>query len=280
MRPLYDSARRQGYEVWKDYEIINRTCKHERIKQIGLHYMENNYTLKTYFQQYLSKISKLSQSSIKHYMEGMRYIDKYLLGKGKIKSSIFEVTDMAKLNELKAFLENDPDFIALNKRGHQMYSVSFNHYCKFALGDDFYQLGNKLSVLDQKMPVQEKTVTKGVTVWNRSGIIKRQSLEAAGYLCEMNPEHQTFISASNGENYMEGHHLIPIHEQERFDYSLDVYANVVCLCPICHRMLHYGRNSDRTPALKKLYVLKADRLATSGLKISEDKFIEFAEELR
>ena len=73
---------------------------------------------------------------------------------------------------------------------------------------------------------------------------------------------------------MEGHHIIPLRHQEEFNVSLDVYANVICLCPTCHRMLHYARTEDKLDSLNMIYHERADRLATSGIRLSNDDFIE------
>ena len=43
---------------------------------------------------------------------------------------------------------------------------------------------------------------------------------------------------------MEAHHLIPLKFQDDFHYSIDVPANIVSLCPNCHREVHFG-NPDK-----------------------------------
>ena len=70
-------------------------------------------------------------------------------------------------------------------------------------------------------------------------------MEFAGYVCEINAAHESFIAAKNNKPYMEGHHAIPMHLQPRFQSGLDVYANIVCLCPVCHRRIHYGVADDK-----------------------------------
>ena len=74
----------------------------------------------------------------------------------------------------------------------------------------------------------------------------------------------SFIANNTDHAYMEGHHLIPMRWQESFNTSLDVYANIVCLCPTCHRLLHFGRDCDKIPVLDKLYYERFDRLQTAG----------------
>ena len=76
---------------------------------------------------------------------------------------------------------------------------------------------------------------------------------------------------------MESHHAIPMRQQPRFDNSLDVYANLVCLCPMCHRRIHYGIKSDRTGMKKLIYHNRADRLANSGIRLSGREFLEMTE---
>lgn len=74
--------------------------------------------------------------------------------------------------------------------------------------------------------------------------------------------------------YMEGHHAIPMKFQDKFNYSIDIYANIVCLCPICHRLLHYGIASEKDKVLNKIYSARADRLAACGIRIGKADFKE------
>lgn len=64
--------------------------------------------------------------------------------------------------------------------------------------------------------------------------------------------------------------------QDKFKSSIDVYANIICLCPICHRQLHYGLCEDKTKLLKEIYFSHSERLYHSGLRISQREFIDLA----
>ena len=229
------------------------------------------YILKSYFFKYLKEVRKLSDSSVKHYDEAMRYISKYLIEKSLLEDSIYEIQDIDELESIRAYLYNDIDFMALDKRGHQMYTAGFNTCYRFAEGEDFEKKKEDILVLDIEVPVIKQRERR-LIAYSRSSIIKKQTLEVAGYKCEINPTHKTFIAKSTDKQYMEGHHLLPLKLQEHFDNSLDVYANVVCLCPICHRLMHYGLDSEKKISADKMYDARRERLAKSGFKLSKDEF--------
>ena len=122
-------------------------------------------------------------------------------------------------------------------------------------------------------PAKKPKVSFG---WNRDRVIVEQVLKADKYKCEIDSSHKTFIARKNDELYLEGHHLIPISRQDEFEKSLDVYANIIGLCPNCHRQLHFGRKSDVRDILKGLYDLRAERFAKSGIVVSKDEFLALA----
>lgn len=231
----------------------------------------NEFVLMTYYVKYLKEIRKVSDSSVRHYQDALRYISKYLVQKEKLKQSVYEIQDIGELEIIRTYLYSDADFMALDKRGHQMYSAGFNNYYKFASGEGFTDIHKQIELLDTEVPVADKTTTVNSS-WKRSSIIKVQSIESAGYLCEVNSGHTTFTARSTGKQYMEGHHILPMKIQDKFNKSLDIYANVICLCPICHRMLHYGIEADKNTVLDKIYFDRADRLASSGLAIGKSDF--------
>lgn len=111
----------------------------------------------------------------------------------------------------------------------------------------------ELSKLDEPIPREKYHYEITSERYRRSPIIKHQVLKAEHYLCEVDHHHETFIVNNTNHAYMEGHHVIPLSHQKQFKYSLDIYANVICLCPICHRLLHYGRMSDREKILDQIY---------------------------
>lgn len=103
--------------------------------------------------------------------------------------------------------------------------------------------------------------------------VSKAALSIAGYTCEANPEHRSFINR-NGLTYMEGHHLIPCTPTNatrywnQFGVNIDCIENIICLCPTCHRLLHYGNKEDKNTLLKELYSIRKDRFKEIGLNIS------------
>ncbi len=100
----------------------------------------------------------------------------------------------------------------------------------------------------------------------------------ANYLCEFGKNHQTFKAKSNNENYVEAHHLVPIQLQPRFFYSLDIEANIVALCPICHRRIHHATNEEKREIITKLYNDRIERLKKCNIYIELEDLINFYSE--
>lgn len=231
------------------------------------------HVLKGYFVRYLRDVRNLSESSINHYVDALNTISRYLVKKHKISELIYEVTEIGELEVIKEYLYSDEEFKALNKRGHQMYSAGLNNYYRFANGEEFQK--ENLEILDMEIPIRGQILSEQ-NIWKRSGIIKKQSIESAGYICEIDSSHVTFTAESTRSQYMEGHHAIPINKQNHFKNSIDIYANIICLCPTCHRLLHYGLKRDKISVLNQIYEERINRLINSGIKINKKDFVEIA----
>lgn len=100
----------------------------------------------------------------------------------------------------------------------------------------------------------------------------KKVLEESGYTCFMGSEHKTF-KTDQGTDYMEAHHLIPFKYQKLFDYDIQVPANIVCLCPKCHRELHYGKR--RFQILKELYDQRSDALEEAKIGVKFEDLCRF-----
>ncbi len=74
----------------------------------------------------------------------------------------------------------------------------------------------------------------------------------------MDADHITFTSQFDDNPYMEAHHLIPMAVQDFYENSLDFVNDIVCLCPTCHRKIHYTIDSDKKRCYK-LYLKSENR---------------------
>ena len=233
------------------------------------------------FGRYISNV--LGLRSAGHYITSVRTAAKYLREKGLIDGDLFEIESLSKLSELRDILYNDASFMDQNSIGNNMYSVGLNHFVDF-LGleseMDSAAVAKALTIdalmkLDAPIdkPVRAPKVVYG---WNRDRVIIEQVLKADKRQCEIDANHKTFIMRRNDEPYLEGHHLIRMEHQNRFAKSLDVYANIIGLCPNCHRQLHLGKHAEIRTILSPIYDLRAERLAKSGLELSKDEFLALA----
>jgi len=113
----------------------------------------------------------------------------------------------------------------------------------------------------------------GIT-YKRDNNKKVQAIVDAGYSCEIDLEHQSFLRRDGVHKYTEAHHLIPMTKanQDRFDHSLDIPANIVSLCSNCHNCLHYGANSEEL--LRKLFNKRQERLRSAGIEIAFEDLLD------
>lgn len=63
----------------------------------------NEYVLMTYYIKYLKEIRNVSDSTVKHYQDALRYISKYLVQKEKLKQTVYEIQDLGELEIIKRF---------------------------------------------------------------------------------------------------------------------------------------------------------------------------------
>lgn len=101
----------------------------------------------------------------------------------------------------------------------------------------------------------------------------KRAIFRANYKCQYNPEHNSFIRKSNGEMYMEPHHIIPFSKQKDFENSLDVLANIVCLCSNCHNEIHYGVNGWEI--VRTIYQNRKKELEKAGIIINEERLKQY-----
>ncbi|WP_286950287.1 HNH endonuclease [Exiguobacterium sp. UBA4551] len=178
------------------------------------------------------------------------------------------------------FLEN------MNKKSNERTSLANDVVSKISIADFSkeeevdnvfqMQLERAIQSKDEKIkneieykpkPQKELSTIKS-KLFNRNKEIALRSLALAEYQCEVDKNHLTFISKVSKRNYVEAHHLIPISVSKDFSFSLDVEANIIALCPTCHKKIHHGENYEVLKLLKILYDKRNKLLEKSGVKIS------------
>lgn len=229
--------------------------------------------LKEYYGKYLREVRGLSVSSVKHYYDALNNISRRLRKKGLVQRNIYEVMDITTLEKMRDALYEDHEFIEQDSRGRRMYSSGLNNYIRFASGEEFTGLLEEAVKLDTPLAPEDPIIVER-QVWRRSNILRKQALALANYTCEIDKAHGSFIAERTGKPYMEGHHAIPMRYQKLFSNSIDVYANIVCLCPECHRKIHYGLPYDRRDMICNIFDDREERLHVSGINLSRQEFID------
>lgn len=103
--------------------------------------------------------------------------------------------------------------------------------------------------------------------------ISKQVLVDANYICAGDNEHTTFLT-NKGVSYMEGHHLIPCTYSNAHYFwktrkrNIDCVENIVCLCPTCHRKIHFGSPKEKKTLIESLYMKQISKLSEVNLAIS------------
>ena len=118
-------------------------------------------------------------------------------------------------------------------------------------------------------PIEEK----GAFKYPRNPAISKQALKNAKYLCECGSDHVSFVRKSNGKNYTEPHHIIPMSAQGDFDIDLDCLPNIISLCSNCHNRLHYGADID--DMLYQIYEQRKEALSKHGINITFAELLSY-----
>ena len=129
----------------------------------------------------------------------------------------------------------------------------------------------KAAIEDTPKELVEKTRKASEKVqWSRMPLIAKRAIVQADFSCEVDAAHEFFISSVTGENYVEAHHLIPLAFQSQFDKSLDVEANIVSLCAMCHKKIHHAQESEKFPMVEVLFDKRSERLKKCEIYIGKE----------
>lgn len=141
--------------------------------------------------------------------------------------------------------------------------------------DDLLSAYLETEMADEVGPKEKpeiKTTEKGQT-YARDKKTSIKALTKAKFKCELDNQHPSFIRRKGNVAYTEPHHLIPMAQQSKFDYSLDVMANIVSLCSNCHNQIHYGM--DYELMIDKFYSQRKDELTKAGISVDLETLKSF-----
>lgn len=251
---------------------IPAACR--RRKTVPLIEANSPYAIGRLFDRHLRE-ADLSESSVRHYRTGLNTINRLIAEHRDAFafSNVFEPATIEELAALRDAIRALPAFVELNKRGNNMYSAALNHFVTFV--ERSFETVEVESLPDAPQPVPENLPPVARAARPGNDIIVQQSLGAARRMCEYEISHVSFLTES-GVVYMEGHHLIPVRLQPQFSVGLHVWANVVCLCPLCHRQIHYGTRDARRALFGRLFDEREARLRASGIDQPKEVLMEMA----
>lgn len=124
-------------------------------------------------------------------------------------------------------------------------------------------------VIDDRPHIKTETLFKNASnvKYQRNPRVSKKAIVLAEFKCEFNSNHLFFNSFVTEKNYVEAHHLVPMEFQDRFEYSLDVEANIVSLCPLCHKRIHHAIFKEKIDLLKILFAMRKDRLKKCNIEV-------------
>ena len=120
-----------------------------------------------------------------------------------------------------------------------------------------------------------KTRVSATEGYKSNPSVAASALRKAQFQCEIDKSHVSFQSNATKSAYVEAHHLIPISKQGLFKFSLDVTANIISLCPNCHRQLHHGLKTKKIAPLEILFRKRENQLIEKEIHVKISKIIEF-----
>jgi hypothetical protein len=244
------------------------------------------------FGLWLNEHRKIKPITLKKYINALDIVSTNLGSYGIDEKYVFEITEQTTIDTILA----NVDFVELDEKSHRYYSAPLNHYKKFLsqcvqteTEGDYYDDGSYQDEIyrqlvnskdDQSLGEFKKVelqfrITSNTMVWKRNPKIAIGALNRAGFLCELDVKHKHFISKSSGKNYVEAHHLIPMEFQIDYKSSLDIDANIVSLCLVCHKMIHFGRFEDKEEMIDRLFELRKKSLIRSGIKITRETLMSY-----
>ncbi|MEG0250602.1 MAG: DUF3578 domain-containing protein [Peptostreptococcus sp.] len=262
----------QGYTYFSD-KFTTKKAK-EEIKNMAnsLSNMIESYSKRNHSNIYLNASNKLGKGYMAGHITGKDYDLNELPDESVLVEDLLELIEVyeeinKKINTRT--IEEFYDFIIAEKKGLLDTENIIDSTFQVKENEEGYL---EYTSKDKKEPVIDQC---GKKLYLRDPNEAAKALKRAGYKCEVDESHNTFINKSTALTYMEAHHLIPISKGDLFDYSVDNISNICCLCPNCHRKIHFSKDEDRIKMIELLYDKRKVKLEKTGLALSLEDLLGF-----
>ena len=166
--------------------------------------------------------------------------------------------------KLKSFMQT-PEMAEFNKKAKNFYSAPLSSFYKFLLT---YLEADEIDSDTDSDARPKKVFLNNRFIYPRNPRIAQAAKEQANWKCDMDADHITFTSQFDDNPYMEAHHLIPMAVQDFYENSLDFVGNIICLCPTCHRKIHYAIDLDKKEMLQGLFKKRKQAYEDKGISIT------------
>lgn len=232
-----------GYWYRNDQNDISRTTRNEKAWRNDFSFERQHLVEHGYMQPDMRGIWKITES-------GREYVD----------AQVEKLKDMV--------LENDACFTALFYQKLFSTQMCPEYSADRILLEQISQTEDNpeelLAILSDeplpKGPISNRTGNKNTYL--RDPAVARRALARAGYCCEADAAHPSFIRRNTLRPYMEPHHLIPMSMTDSFGVSLDREQNIFSLCSNCHNQIHYGAKKDVQRLISKLFLSREQEICS------------------
>lgn len=214
---------------------------------------EKKKTTKLAFEQYLKETLSPTEDPKKYSRNLDNKIKKFYLEKLSRKlESLYTITEINEVRGIKNDIVANPNFVYSRKKAGDDRIKGLDNYISFLeKGPQTPKVETKNRIRRSTEDEEGKHITKETTIIQRNQSARKKCIEHYGCKCAACEIVMKDIYGEIGENYIEVHHLNPIH---LFDdqYVVDYKEDLIPLCPNCHAMIHKLKDSGDITTLRNL----------------------------
>ncbi|HRE40639.1 MAG TPA: HNH endonuclease [Ignavibacteria bacterium] len=171
-------------------------------------------------------------------------------------NSIKQLSDPVEKNALKKQIKNFKNFNQTFQKLKPKSNKKFLEFLKIREIDEtdteFFKDAIQDALASQDASNPEYTKNNSIRLKTDVNLVIKRMKES-NFCCEYDNNHKSFVSKKTQKRYTEVHHLIPRNQSINFKKSVDFYENLFCLCPICHLIIHKGKDKEARKIIEKLY---------------------------